>query len=135
MKRSSQRASVPTRRGFSSGVYLENLLAELNRAEISARIKQARTHAGLTQPELGEVLQVHWRTVQGWEGKVVPWDRLDEIARATGKTRDWLLHGDQAVTPDLRGEVAQLTERVDQILEIVLTLLDSAEPPSASKHP
>lgn len=77
-------------------------MGELDRAAICQRIGHAREEAGLTQPELAELLHpsVHWRTVQTWESVKqprVPWDRLDEIARVTGKTKEWLLHGDTDV--------------------------------------
>ena len=124
---SSQIATVPSRTpvrpGFRSGPYLEKLLAELDRAQINARIKLARDEAGLTQPELGEILSVHWRTVQTWEdlkGGRVPWDRLDEIAKATGRTRDWLLHGEEPVDQE---RLAALLGR----LELLVTRLEAAQ--------
>lgn len=126
--------SSPT---FRSGPYLHRLLAELDRAAICRRIAQAREEAGLTQPELADALDppVHFRTVQTWEtGQKdkkgvqrwpVPFDRLDEIARITGVTKDWLLHGEEQ--PDakalrdqeirgLRAEVAGLREMLEELL-------------------
>src|SRR6266516_1002567 len=75
-------------RTFRSGSYLEGLMAELDRASISIRVGQAREEAGLTQPDIAELLElkVHFRTVQDWESPkkhVVPFDRLDEWARLT----------------------------------------------------
>lgn len=73
-------------------------MAELDRAAVSSRIGVARKQSGLTQHEFADVMSVHFRTVQNWESlrdDRVPWDRLDEIARVTNVTRDWLLHGDQ----------------------------------------
>ena len=87
-------------------------MAELDRAAICARIAQARTEAGLTQDELGDLLGVHYRTVQTWESMKqprVPWDRLDEIARATGKTKEWLLHDGPAPVTVLDGDRRQPT--------------------------
>lgn len=87
---------------FSSAAYLTQLMAELDRAGICRRIAEARERAGLTQPELGDALAepAHWRSVQLWErGEkskkgvhrwTVPWDRLDDIARITQVTKDWL---------------------------------------------
>jgi transcriptional regulator with XRE-family HTH domain len=105
-----------TRHTFRSGPYLEDLMAELNRAAICSRIAEARLEAGLTQPELGELLQppVHYRTVQTWESTKeprVPWDRLDEIARVTGKTKEWLLHGEEAL--EQAGELSRLREALE----------------------
>src|SRR5947209_1713973 len=101
MSHESQIAHIRVRT-FGSGPYLEKLMAELDRAAISARIKQARREAGLSQRELADLLHGHWRTVQEWENVKnpnVPWDRLEDIARATGRDRNWLLHDDQA-TPE-----------------------------------
>jgi transcriptional regulator with XRE-family HTH domain len=73
-------------------------MAELDRAAISVRIAEARDkRAGLTQPELADLMKVHWRTIQDWESpknNTVPWDRLGEIASATGVSKEWLLHGE-----------------------------------------
>jgi transcriptional regulator with XRE-family HTH domain len=108
-------------------------MAELDRAAISTRIAEAREkRAGLTQPELAELLQVHWRTVQDWESPkndTVPWGRLDEIGRATDVSKEWLLHGDAAASADqlqleavlerveaLRGEVREIRALVEQAL-------------------
>lgn len=110
-------------------------MAELDRAAICARIQQVREEAGLTQPELGEALEppVHWRTIQTWESVKqprVPWDRLDEIARVTGTTKDWLLHGDTATAQD--EDVAARLERLEQTLERIEALLQARphEPPA-----
>lgn len=140
MERLSQIATVPSRTpvrpGFRSGPYLEKLLAELDRAQISARIKQARDEAGLTQPELADLLQSHWRTVQEWENLKngnVPWDRLDEIAQATGRTRDWLLHGDQAASPETMGAVQKEMAEIRELLERLLERLP--KPPNEPEQP
>lgn len=132
MKASSQfaEASSRLRDGFS-GPYLESLLAELDRASICRRIARARKEAGITQPELAELVEpkVHHRTVQNWEtgerdkktGQKrwpVPFDYLDQIARITGRTKEWLLHGEEAATPS-RADVAWQV-RVEELLEEVL---------------
>jgi DNA-binding transcriptional regulator YiaG len=108
-------------RTFSSSRYLAKLMAELDRAAICARIAEARETAGLTQPELAEVLEppVHWRTVQTWESLKdprVPWDRLDEIARVTGRTKEWLLHGEETVPAgELTQKLVGLQSSVDAL--------------------
>lgn len=111
-------------RTFSSATYLTKLMAELDRASICGRIAQAREEAGLTQPELGEVLGVHWRTIQTWESiktPRVPWDRLDEIARTTGTTKDWLLHGrEPEVAPLEDPAVVARLDRIERLLEALV---------------
>lgn len=99
-------------------------MAELDRAAISVRIAEARDkRAGLTQPELADILDVHWRTIQDWESPkngTVPWDRLGEIADATGVTKEWLLHGEQQPEHD---KLSQLLEAVNS-LRLELGALD-----------
>ena len=134
-------------RTFSSGAYLATLMAELDRAQISKRIRQARLEAGYrSQKELGDVLHVHWRTIQDWESEKsgnVPFDRLDEIARATDKSKFWLLHGREEPSSEVAGELAQqilrrLESLEDQVTEHValtreaLTLLREAQKPVAA---
>lgn len=120
----SRSATHPrTPRTFSSGVYLERLLAELDRSNICARIAQARTEAGLTQPELGEAMEppVHFRTVQTWESVKdprVPWARLDEIGRITGRSKEWLLHGEEQPAPPDISELRQLLTALDRKLDV-----------------
>jgi transcriptional regulator with XRE-family HTH domain len=116
-------------------------MGELDRAAICARIQQAREEAGLTQPELADLLHVHWRTVQTWESVKqprVPWDRLDEIARATDKTKDWLLQGDERAPSDDR--LARVEEQVGEVRQLVEDLLrefrdEREDPPAASSEP
>lgn len=93
------RSATTTRKAhtFSSGSYLERLMGELDRASIALRLAEARERAGLTQEELGDLLHVHWRTIQNYESPRIdriPWDRLDEWGRITDTTKEWLLHGD-----------------------------------------
>lgn len=118
-----------TPRKFSGGAYVARLMAELDRAAISLRIAEARKQrAGLTQPELSELLEppVHWRTVQEWESPengTVPWDRLDQIARITGVSKEWLLHGAEQASG---APVHERLERIERVLEELVARL---EPP------
>jgi len=102
------------------------LMAELQREEITARIKQARKEAGLSQPEMAEALNVIPRTYQNYEYGRVPWGLINDIARVTGRGSEWLLHGD---APDLMNtmrpdgpSVAQL-DRIEAKLDAVLHAL------------
>jgi transcriptional regulator with XRE-family HTH domain len=75
------------------------LAVALDRLEIKRRIAEARDEAGLTQEELGDALSppVHFRTVQTWESlrnDNVPFKRIAQIAMVTGKSSEWLLHGE-----------------------------------------
>lgn len=109
---------------FDSASYLATLMAELDRAAISTRIRQARKQAGFrNRDEIAELLHVHRRTIEDWESPKhanVPWDRLDEIARATGVSREWLLHGEDEEEGDAQASiVAHLQSLEDQVKESV----------------
>jgi transcriptional regulator with XRE-family HTH domain len=143
MKPESQIAHIRGKtRPFESGPYLSSLMAELDRAQISARMKQSREQAGLKQREIADLLHSHWRTVQEWENVKnpnVPWDRLDDWAHATGVRRDWLLTGDDRPVSEpatveeirqVRADVAELRDVVDRILELLLEQDDSREKPA-----
>jgi transcriptional regulator with XRE-family HTH domain len=98
-------------------------MAELQRAQITARIKQARTEAGLTQHEMAEALDVGPRTYQNYESEKaprVPWNLLGRIAEITGKSSQWLIHG----TPDLLGELGDSTQ-LDRIEASVKDLAEA----------
>jgi DNA-binding transcriptional regulator YiaG len=117
---------------FSSATYLEGLMAELDRAAISIRMGQARDLAGLKQPEMADLLEVHFRTIQDWESpkkRVVPFDRLEEWARLTETTREWLLHGEMEATEEdrLRRIVREELEALRGDLDRIENLLRSEE--------
>lgn len=92
-------------------------VAELERSAIARRIKQARQEAGLSQPEMADALGVIARTYQNYESVSqprVPWGSMNEIAAVTGKTTEWLIHGDRA-TPDLLGSVDNVDTHIDGV--------------------
>lgn len=97
-------------------------VAELERSAIARRIKQARKEAGLSQPEMADALGVIPRTYQNYESVKeprVPWQSMNDIAKITGKSTEWLLHGDTvaAATPDpFDGPTSQLAERLDRLV-------------------
>lgn len=104
-------------------------MAELDRAAISLRMKESRDAAGLIQVEIAELLSppIHWRTVQDWESpkmNVVPFDRLDEWARMTQTTREWLLHGQDAAVSSSAGPDLERFEAAVARLEAVADRLD-----------
>jgi transcriptional regulator with XRE-family HTH domain len=89
---------------------------------IGRRIAQARREAGLTQEELGQLIGVTTRSVQGYEaGNVVPFRHLGKLESATGKTRGWLLYGEDdggsvgEVATTLAALVAQIAEDAERI--------------------
>lgn len=115
-------AQVPAAR-LSRTLRTLRRVEEQKRREIGTRIAQARKEAGMTQPELAEVLNVSHRSVQDYEaGKTVPYKyfpRLEEIF--PGRGPGWWLHGRETT---LNGE---LSRKVDEILAILKA--EQNEPP------
>jgi transcriptional regulator with XRE-family HTH domain len=122
-------------------------MAELDRAAISVRLAESRDEAGLTQEEMAEALQrdgtpLHWRSVQNYESpKIdrVPWDLLDQWARITGTTKEWLLHGRDTGTTGLSEKTVERFEAAVALfvrdvarLEAVADRLEQ-EPPAAAE--
>jgi len=55
---------------------------KLSDIKIGERIRIARKLKGLTLKEMGEKLNVHWSTVQGWEkGKGIPSTKINKICK------------------------------------------------------
>jgi transcriptional regulator with XRE-family HTH domain len=103
---------------FRGDGYLAQLMGELDRAAISVRLAQAREEVGLTQVELAELLQVHFRSVQNYESpreRRIPFDLLDRWAQVTGRPKEWLLHGDEPriVADDRLQAIEERLERLE----------------------
>lgn len=122
--------------------YLHNLMAELDRAAISLRLGESLKLAGITQQEMADLLQLHKRSIEDYTSpriSTIPLDRLDEWARITRTTKEWLLHGDEAklASPEevqaLREAVAQLQGDVQEMLEILR--LHHPEDPATATGP
>lgn len=65
-------------------------------AEASDRVRQARRHARMTQPQLAERVGVHRSAVAQWERSTGPnptTKNLARIALATGVSFEWLCTG------------------------------------------
>lgn len=97
--------------------------------QITARIKQAREEAGLSQERMADELGMSLRGYVHYESQTkprVPFDRLEDIARFTRTSRDWLLYGNGVPSEDetLRqlaremGAMRALLERIAERLEL-----------------
>lgn len=108
-----------------AGSYLATLMAELDIAQISLRIREARVTAGFRNREdAADVMQVHRNTFAAWENPKddnVPFTRIDELARVLGTTKWWLLHGDE-VAP-----VQEIDSRLQELEETTARGLESLE--------
>jgi transcriptional regulator with XRE-family HTH domain len=100
-------------------------MAQLDAEGISARIREARLEAGLTQEQLADLLHVHKKTVENYEHGSINYRALNHLSAIVGKPVEWLLHGEDATRPipedlqALRREVEHLQAAVDEILEIL----------------
>ena len=76
-----------------------------HRGAICHRVHDARLACGMTHEGFAQNLTVASgkvvspRDVRRYERSRVPWELLDEIARLTGTSRDWLLSGDSEHAP------------------------------------
>jgi transcriptional regulator with XRE-family HTH domain len=79
-------------------------------AEICARIRQARTEAGMTLEEMADALGVTQRAYWNYEHNRVPFRRLRDIAELTNVTQGFLLHGE--VIPANEDAIRQVEARL-----------------------
>jgi transcriptional regulator with XRE-family HTH domain len=92
--------------GFHQAATIDDLPAEL-----SARIRAARRHRGLTQQEVAHKVGITVRSISGWErGKAIPHlDTLEALARALGQDPD------KFIVPAQWMAAARRARRVDRI--------------------
>lgn len=113
---------------FDSASYLATLMAELDRAEISNRIRLARKQAGFRNRQmLADVMQVHWRTIEDWENPKhanVPWDRMEELSGVLNVSKMWLLHGEPEVG---EASVDSLAARLEALEALTATGFEALE--------
>jgi len=126
------------------------LMEKAETVAVKVRLAEARRRAGLTQPELGDLLDppVHWRTVQEWESpknQNIPFRRLHELARIYSVAFYWLLKGeptpqDEKATDRLLTlgaenalELDALAERVGRIETLLQDVLDRLQSPSSAR--
>jgi transcriptional regulator with XRE-family HTH domain len=121
----TQRAAKKTR---PAHIVRLDLMAELQKHEITERIRQARLGAGLTQPEMADLLDVAMRTYQNYEKNRVPWALMGRISDITGRSLRWLLHGEDDAEPSMavmqrlavvERDLATHTEKLDRVLELL----------------
>jgi transcriptional regulator with XRE-family HTH domain len=110
---------------------VRDLAQQLERAKIKARIKQAREEAGLTQPELGDLMvpPAHMRTVQDWESTTVatvPFRHLPRIAEVTGRSTSWLLHGAEQPPEEFATLMDELRSAAESFQSAAKSLVESA---------
>lgn len=93
------------------------LLSVFEPQDIGARIAVARKEAGLTQEELGDIVGVSTRSIQGYEyGDVPPYRYINKIAEVVNRSVAWLLHGEEA--EDTITNAQRLAHIEEQLAEI-----------------
>jgi transcriptional regulator with XRE-family HTH domain len=114
------------------------LMAQLDAEGISARIREARLEAGLTQKELADLLTVHKKTVENYEHGQINYRELNQIAEVLNKPIKWILHGDgQDTIPvgaltEVLAELRSLRELVERVDEAISGL--EPDPPDTKAH-
>ena len=93
----------------------------INKTEFGERIKSAREELKMTQAQFAQLLKTSQTTVAKYEhGEQIPRaDVLAAISKATGKSADWLLFGEQQHsedTPQINGTI-WLSYFVDLLLD------------------
>lgn len=80
---------------------------------VGARIAQGRKEAGLTQKELADGAPFSARSLQDYEaGRLVPHKHLEYIAVRVGRSRSWLLTGDE-------DQLDRIESKLDELLKLV----------------
>lgn len=104
-------------------------------AAIAERIRQAREQAGLGQGELGGLIGVSARQVRNYEtAESKPYDKLDQIAAATGQSKEWLLTG-VSVEERLRRVEEDRDEIRQMLAEIRSSVRELLRPPEGLLPP
>lgn len=113
-------------------------MAELQELEIVKRIEQARIETGISQDDMADLLQVASRTYWNYENTRVPYKLMGRISEVTGRSLQWLLHGEDDVEPSMQVmlKLAEIDSKLDRILghdtpaDAITDLADEVDPPS-----
>jgi transcriptional regulator with XRE-family HTH domain len=91
------------------------------RGVVPSRLREARTHAKLSQSQLAGQISAHFTSISDWErGKNQPSARhLASIARETGKPLEFFF-GDADDEEDASDMVADLVHALDRYVEAKL---------------
>lgn len=95
---------------------------ELTKKRITARVKQAREEAGISQEEMASLLGLTHRAYQWYESQKdprPPLRRLREIAEVTGRSQEWLLRGDPEPATDPSAQIRELSDRVESLEALI----------------
>lgn len=94
------------------------LLADVfDQGAIGERIAKAREEAGLRQEDLAELVGVATRTIQNYEaGSTTAYRKINRISEVTGRSVEWILHGEKQEQPDLAGQgLALVLDRLEAL--------------------
>lgn len=110
------------------------LVSQLESEAIGRRIHQARKEAGLTQEQLADLATgFSKRSLQDYEAwTTIPYKHMREIAALTGKSTEWLIHGDPEPAPgaadDTQLVLSHLRGLEARVLELTILVRESLEP-------
>lgn len=108
------------------------LLSVFEPHDIGARIASARKQAGLTQEELGDLVGVSTRSLQGYEaGHIVPYRHLGKISEVVNRPVGWLLHGEEAEDDPSNAErLSRIEAQLGEIRGLLAGAERDEDPPS-----
>lgn len=119
------------------------LASVFEQGSIGRRIAEARRDAGLTQDQLSDLVGVSMRTIQNWEGgDTSAYRHMRQIAEITGRSLQWLLHGESGEDESLAKRVEAMQSQLDRIEQLLRPPGDpgsgrrsAAEKPKYSRRP
>lgn len=101
------------------------LMARLEAAKVSGRMKDARIRTGLSQQDFADVLKVHKHTVENVENNRLikgPYQYVNAWAAAANVAVEWILHGhagstveEEAVGEEILAVVERIETRVERL--------------------
>lgn len=109
---------------------VRNFLREVAIEEeaVRARIRQARDEQGLTQANLADLMDVSKSTVEKWENShLPPYRKIPRLAKVLNKTEDWILYGDEVVSPSeaaaIRDEMRGIRSELAEVRQLLAQLV------------
>jgi transcriptional regulator with XRE-family HTH domain len=92
--------------------------------EICARIKRLRESSPLTQPDFARAIGASLSSLNTYERKTVPWDKLGAIASLTGADLRWIVFGHDPLI-----EIDKRLSRIEAALATQLAGADAQADP------
>lgn len=101
-------------------------MKKIDRKALTKRMAQAREQTGLSQRAMADVLEVHINTIGNIErNQVDPFKYVNDWARATGYSPDWLLWGEESLGEGAEERLAKVEEGQERLRAELLEALQA----------